>query len=117
MKIVLEFTESEVAQIMVESTMFKTVVFRTLVNQHQILSKIPPQDTDEVVLIRKLSNRIKNALSFDGRAECIRNVRNWAVDNRDSISPKKYEELYSLQGARDFVNRLIDENVVVKSDH
>jgi hypothetical protein len=104
-------TEDEIYDIMSESPKFKSIVLAKLFQQQSSLSSLTETNKGEVLnsisLVANLRNYIIGNFRNTTKISAIKYVRQWCVDNRQYLSVETYNDLYSLVGAKKFVEGII----------
>lgn len=99
MKITLSFTETEINNIILESATFRELIIKELFKTDLV---------HENSLINGLKLYIQNTFNSSTKISAIKYVRQFVEDNKTSLSYEKYNDLYSLAGAKKFV----EENIL-----
>lgn len=95
----LTLSNEEIHALMVESIAFRNIILSKLNNL---------EDDSEIKLVEDLKENIRNNYTRqDGYIDAIKYVRRWAVDNKNMLSAKTYNELSGLACAKKFVDAIL----------
>lgn len=104
--ITISFNQTELQGVMNESPSFRSLVARTLENTQASLlvkTELPLEGR----LVEQLRTYVRTHFSNTNKIAGIKYVRQWAVDNKYRLSDETYQKLYSLIGAKEFVENLL----------
>jgi hypothetical protein len=103
----ISFTEQELAYVLSESVTVRLAVARHLQTQQNELSKLKQYSPNETSLLANFKDLVRSSVRPNNKIQWIKNTRQWASDNKAVISADLYNRLYSLVGAKDFVEAIM----------
>jgi hypothetical protein len=107
MNITFNLTENQVQEVMNQSISFRTYIVAALAKAQAEISSTQNNWPYEGTLLESLRAQVKSNVRYDNKIQWIKNVRQWAMDNKLVITPNLYNQLYSLKGAKDFVEGIM----------
>ena len=103
--ITIQLTDSEVDAVLIQSPAFRAMFVQRYTEAQKSLAK-SIQPTEEQ-LVNRLTQYVRNNFGFNSKIAGIKYVRQFVSDNKDNFSYHTYNRLYSLSGAKTFVENLI----------
>jgi hypothetical protein len=103
--ITIQFNEDEAETVLSQSATFRYMMFRALkAAQAENAKLVKPT---EIQLLQKLNNYVRSNFSSPTKIAGIKYVRQFVSDNMTYLTLETYNRLYSLSGAKQYVENLI----------
>ncbi len=117
MTINFQLTEDQIQKITMESPTFRQIVVNRLFTKQIALDKIsgdyvdektnPNNLFDEKSALDYLDGYIRTTFTISNKIAAIKYVRQWADDRKAVLSSDTYNKLWSLSGAKEYVDERV----------